>query len=296
MINLYEAIISHPDYFKQLAVKDILLVNYQCPQMETFEDLTSHFNHIIYTVSGKKTLNAPGKTHLLEAGSLVFLKKGAIRQGRFHDSHWLVIVFCVTDKYLQELLKQFRAQVSLSSLPAPSYDSVIDIKATDITQSYFHSLLPYFTQQPPPPETLLEIKCRELIFNIFSNSENAPLLSYLNNVCDQSKPMLSEVMEANYTYNLSLEEFAKISHRSLTAFKNEFIDIFKTTPGKWLVQRRLQYAQMLLSVSQKNINEIVFESGFESAPHFSRVFKSKFGIAPLQYRRQLEIAPAAGLQ
>ena len=285
MINLYEEILSHPDYFKQLAVKEILLVNYQCPQIEEFADLSSHFDHLIYTVSGKKTLNSPGKTHLLEEGSLVFLKKGAIRQGRFQDSRWVVIVFRVTDKYLQQLLKEYRAQAPRLLLPPPSNDTVIGIQADKITQSYFYSLLPYFTQFPPPPEVLLEIKCRELIFTIFSNPANGAFVSYLNSVCDLSKPALSEVMEANYTYNLSLEEFAKISARSLTAFKNDFMEAFKTTPGKWLVQRRLEYARMLLSDSKKNINEIVYECGFESPTHFSRVFKSKFGVAPLQYRR-----------
>lgn len=284
MINIYEEIVLHPDYFKQLAVKEMLLVNYQCPQMEDFIDLTTHFNHIIYTVSGKKTLSSPGKTHFLEEGSLVFLKKGAIKQGRFHGRDWIVIVFCVTDTYLQELLKEYRKNVPLS-LPSPSTDAVIDIRANKITQSYFYSLLPYFTQQPPPLESLLEIKCKELIFTIFSDPANAALLAYLNSVCDLTKPALSEIMEANFTYNLSLEEFAKISLRSLTAFKKEFIEIFKTTPGKWLVERRLEYGRMLLSDFKKNINEIVFECGFESPTHFSRVFKSKFGVAPLQYRR-----------
>ena len=293
MVNLYDDIVSHPEYFKQLAVKDILLVNYQCPQMVEFMDLISHFNHIIYTVAGKKSLSTPNKTYLLEEGSLVFLKKGAIRQGRFHDAQWVVIVFCVTDNYLSQLLKEYRTQVALPLLPMPPDDTVIEIKATKITQSYFYSLLPYFTQQPPPPENLLEIKCRELIFNIFSNPANALLLSYLNSVCDLSKPALPEVMEANYTYNLSLEEYAKISQRSLTTFKNEFIGLFKTTPGKWLVQRRLEYARMLLAISQKNINEIAFDSGFESATHFNRVFKLKFGAAPLQYRKHLHLPDSA---
>lgn len=54
MDNLYEEIRLHPDYFKQLAVKDILLVNYQCPQIAEFADLSSNFDHLIYTVSGKK--------------------------------------------------------------------------------------------------------------------------------------------------------------------------------------------------------------------------------------------------
>ena len=289
MINVYDDILSHPNYFRQLSYKEILLVNYQCPQIESWVDLYSHFNHIIYTVSGKKMLNTPGKSHTLEEGSLVFLKKGAIRQGRFFDSNWVVIVFCLPDSYLQQLVKEYRSQVPVQSITSPSTDAVINIKASNTTQSFFYSMLPYFTQQPPPPEALLELKCRELIFNIFSSPENAGILSYLTSVRDLSKPMLSEVMEANYTYNLSLKEFARISQRSLTAFKNEFNKTFNTTPGKWLVQKRLQYAQMLLSISQKNINEIVYEAGFESTTHFSRVFKLKFGMAPLQYRKHFEM-------
>jgi AraC-like DNA-binding protein len=287
MINVYEDILSHPTYFKQLFVKEVLVVNYQCPQMEKWIDLYSHFNHIIYTLSGKKYLNTPGKSHILTEGSLVFLKKGAVRQGKFFDQNWRVIVICMPDSYLQQLLKEYRSQVAIRSLPPPGQDAIIDINATETIHSYFYSLIPYFTQKQPPPENLLELKCRELIFNIFSDQANASLLSYLNSTCDCSKPLLTEIMEANYMYNLSLEEFAKISHRSLTAFKNEFIATFNMSPGKWLLQKRLDYAQMLLSVSQKNISEIVYECGFESATHFSRVFKIKFGIAPLQYRKQL---------
>ncbi|MDB5134710.1 MAG: transcriptional regulator, AraC family [Mucilaginibacter sp.] len=293
MINVYEDILANPTYFKELTVKETLLVNYQCPQMEKWVDLYSHFNHIIYTISGKKLLNTPAKSYTVTDGSLIFLKKGAIRQGRFFDSEWVVIVFCVPDSYLQQSLKEYRSQVPIHSIPAPEQDAVIEISTTETIHSYFYSLLPYFTQKPPPPENLLELKCRELIFNIFSDPANAGLLSYLISVSDCSKPPLPEIMEANYTYNLSLEEFAKIGHRSLTAFKNEFSATFHMSPGKWLLQKRLKYAQMLLSISQKNINEIVYESGFESPTHFSRVFKLKFGVAPLQYRKQLSHAEHA---
>lgn len=174
----------------------------------------------------------------------------------------------------------------LQLVQAPPSDSVIPLKASKITQACFSSVLSYFGQFPPPPETLLDIKFKELVFSMFSNPENKELIAYLNSVADLTKPELAEIMEANYTYNLSLEEFARISQRSLTAFKNEFTEAFKVTPGKWLIDRRLAYARQLLSDSGKNINEIVYESGFESPTHFSRVFKSKFGVSPLQYRKQ----------
>lgn len=285
MINVYQDMLANPGYFKQLVIKDGLLVNYQCPQMTEWVDLFSHLNHIIYTVNGKKILKSPSKTYILSEGKLVFLKKGAIHQGKFYDVDWRTIVFCISDNYLQQLYNEYRPQLANNASHPAITDSVIELNTTDFTQPYFNSLLPYFTQTPPPPETLLELKCRELIFSVFSNPENDAFTNYIKSISDCNKPPLAEIMEANFLYNLSLEEFAKISQRSLTTFKNEFVTRFKTSPGKWLLQKRLDYAKLLLFVSEKNINEIVFESGFESATHFSRTFKEKFGVSPLQYRK-----------
>jgi AraC-like DNA-binding protein len=103
---------------------------------------------------------------------------------------------------------------------------------------------------------------------------------------DSHKPILHEIMEANYTFNLSLTEFAKIAHRSIATFKREFKENYHTTPGKWLTQKRLQHAQLLLNTSKKNVNEIAYDSGFENVTHFSRIFKEKFGFSPLQYRNK----------
>nr|WP_295935077.1 AraC family transcriptional regulator [uncultured Dyadobacter sp.] len=101
----------------------------------------------------------------------------------------------------------------------------------------------------------------------------------------QQKTSLPEVMEANYLYNLSLSEFARISNRSLATFKREFKATFYVSPGKWLITRRLDYAQLLLFTTRKSINEITLESGFENTSHFSRVFKERFGTSPLHFRK-----------
>lgn len=103
---------------------------------------------------------------------------------------------------------------------------------------------------------------------------------------DSCKPYLDEIMELNYTFNLSLAEFAMIAQRSIATFKREFKENYNTTPGKWLTQKRLEHAKLLLNTSKKNVNEIAYDSGFENATHFSRVFKEKFGFSPLQYRKQ----------
>ena len=45
---------------------------------------------------------------------------------------------------------------------------------------------------------------------------------------------------------LRLEEYAKLCHRSLSSFKREFQSHFSESPGKWLLQKRLEYASSLL--------------------------------------------------
>ena len=112
------------------------------------------------------------------------------------------------------------------------------------------------------------------------------LLAYINSIDDQYKTPLWQVMEANYTFNLAIEEFARIAQRSVATFKREFHEYYHTTPGKWLTQKRLEYAKDLLDTSKKNVSEIADESGFENITHFSRIFKEKYGLSPLQYRKK----------
>jgi AraC-like DNA-binding protein len=248
-------------------------------------DLWTHYNHFIYTVSGKKMMQHPGKSRLLTEGSLVLLKKGAFCQGRFHDTDWRVIVFAIPDSYLQQLFMESGTHPSPAGPPIPP-EPILDLNITDTTRAFFHSMIPYFTQQPAPPENLLELKFRELVFNLLATPQNAGLLAYMKSLHNNHRPPLLEIMEANYTYNLSLVEYARLAQRSLAAFKREFAEIFRTTPGKWLIQKRLDYARLLLDTTNKNINEIAGDSGFENTTHFIRVFKEKFGMPPLQYRKR----------
>jgi AraC-like DNA-binding protein len=43
-------------------------------------------------------------------------------------------------------------------------------------------------------------------------------------------------------------------------------------------------AKSLLRSTEKSISEIAYELGFEYPSHFTKVFKTKTGLSPLQYR------------
>ncbi len=60
--------------------------------------------------------------------------------------------------------------------------------------------------------------------------------------------------------------------------------MYNTSPGKWLLDKRLDYSSYQLRSTDKNVNEVAFESGFEDVSNFIRSFKKKFSCTPLQYR------------
>jgi AraC-like DNA-binding protein len=95
------------------------------------------------------------------------------------------------------------------------------------------------------------------------------------------------MMETNFAYNLGIEEYAKMTNRSVSSFKRDFRSIFKTTPGRWLTEKKLAHAKKLLLQSEKTIAGAAFDSGFENTAHFSRLFKQKTGFTPMEYRKRM---------
>ena len=286
MLNTYDFQVEHPEMFAHLAVKDLLFLHYKCPQEDKMIHIYTHLNKFIFVLEGKKALHHRNQSLLLTTQTAVFLKKTAYSQERFREIEWEVFCFYCPDNYLRQIFSEYRHQLPLKNLRVACSDVLIEININPITRAFFYSIVPYFKQKPQPSENLLELKFKELLFSILVNPANAQLLAYVNNIIEQHKPLLSDIMEANFTFNLSLMEYARMAQRSLATFKREFIKTYHTTPGKWLSQKRLEYAQQLLDTSTKNVNQIAEDSGYENVTHFSRVFKEKFGLAPLQYRKQ----------
>ena len=58
-------------------------------------------------------------------------------------------------------------------------------------------------------------------------------------------------------------------------------------PGKYIIRIRLEECKTLLREGELPMGEIAEKMGFSSAQHFSKQFRSCFGISPSQYVRSL---------
>jgi AraC family transcriptional regulator, exoenzyme S synthesis regulatory protein ExsA len=284
---MHAKIVTNSTHFKQLSCGEALMTMYDCPLDTRFADIWSHYNYIIYVLEGKKIWHTAHGSYDLSAGSCVLVRKGASLVEQFFDTRFCFVLFFVPDEFVCDVLKSKHTPIHM---PGKRYEPVIRIDSNTTVQAFFHSMMPYFEAGRKPDRALLELKFKELILTIADNPANGELLSYFSSLLQQPQHVsLQRVMEDNFCFNLKLEEFAKLSSRSLSAFKRDFQRLCKTSPGKWLMEKRLNHAWHLLTNMGRTVSETAFESGFESASHFSRAFRQRFGRSPASLLRGKEM-------
>ena len=151
--------------------------------------------------------------------------------------------------------------------------------------AFFEAMTIYFAGREKPPEALLKLKLKELLASILVGKHNPDLAAYLRSVAESDAPAIPAIMENNFHHNLSINEFARMCNRSVSSFKREFQKYYETSPGKWLLERRLQHSATLLQSTGMSITEVAFHCGFEDLSHFSKVFKDKYGHSPSFHRK-----------
>jgi AraC-like DNA-binding protein len=270
--------------FKTFKVDDLLFVEYKCVIEETRLGYWTHNNYFMYVVGGKKKWKTRDKEFLLKNGEALFIRKGAYTAHQFFDEDFCALGIFVTDEFIKSVLKKFLQQRNPPENSNKKNGPIIQLQMDESLSAYFYSVLSYFPKTDSPPKNLLTIKFEELIINILSSPQNKELADYFWEVHSRSKVSISDVMETYFTYNMSLEEYARLCGRSLSTFKSEFNSIYKTSPGKWLIQKRLDYGKFLLETTDKSISEIAFDCGFKNQSHFTRCFTEAHKKPPLKFK------------
>ena len=280
MLNVQD-FIGDSNLFKKFEIDELLFVEIICPVEDDVpsSNIWWHNNFFSYAIAGQMVLKTLKGEYLLKPGDCIFAKKGTIVSAH----HLVQEDFCelrvfVPDNFIKSVFQKYRIPLADSS--TVKTDTIIPLRNDEVLEVYFHSLLAYFRQFTPPSEALLKLKFEELVVNILSNNTQQTLKCFFSDLCRSEKPSIREIMEANFFCNLSLQEFARLSARSLSVFKEEFKNIFHTTPGKWLLEKRLEYSRYLLETTEFSIDEFCDISGFENRSHFNRVFKGKYGRTP----------------
>jgi len=84
----------------------------------------------------------------------------------------------------------------------------------------------------------------------------------------------------HYKDDLTIEQMATYTGRSLATFKRDFKKVSTLTPQKWIIKKRLETAYIKLKEERAKVQDVYWEVGFKNPSHFSTAFKKQYGIPP----------------
>lgn len=267
---------NNMDFQLKYITEDIKLSCYEDKLFKTEVVFDHHM--LVWFISGETKIIQADKTYVFKAGDIFLIPRNQLatiinypKDGQPHKS----VVMHLSIERLQDFYTNLDVK--------PTGSGTQTIRSFDkhpLLESCLASLLPYFDIQEQFPETIASLKITEAI-SILRTIDN-DIDHVLSNFQTPHKIDMSGFMEKNFMFNMPLEKFAYLTGRSLTTFKRDFHKIYRTTPQRWLTQKRLALAHYQLTEKNKKPVEVYLETGFENLSHFSYAFKKQFGYTPTE--------------
>jgi AraC family transcriptional regulator len=95
---------------------------------------------------------------------------------------------------------------------------------------------------------------------------------------------LKEFIEEHLSEDLSIANMASVVHTSPFHFARAFKAATGQPPHRYVTQRRMEQAKILLSVTRLPVAEVANRVGFSNQSHFSAQFRRATGTTPKGYR------------
>lgn len=233
-----------------------------------------------YVYSGEMILDNGTEQIRVRKGECVFIPRDhhiTIYKKTYQGERYCGIFLMFTRSFLREMYSKLsinKIRPNTDRLP----DGVIKLPQTVELTSLFASMAPYFDPEVEPKDNFMELKLQEGLMALLAIDDR-----FVPTMFDFNEPWKIDIlgfMEENYMYDLTMEEIAHYTGRSLATFKRDFKKISDLTPEKWLIRKRLRKAYELIKSGKKKVVEVYAEVGFRNPSHFSTAFKREFGVTP----------------
>lgn len=169
---------------------------------------------------------------------------------------------------------------------------VRDMTPLAVVRAAFDQLLEERLQPDVGTHALTEAVMKQCLVllvraELHHGQHSSPLLANLRD--SRLAATVTEVLRAPAAPR-TVQELAQIAGMSRSAFASAFTRAFGQTPMDFVQKARLHHATRLLSGTGLPIKVIAGSMGFRSRSHFSRAFRSAYGIDPRRFRARRQNA------
>jgi AraC-like DNA-binding protein len=282
MIQTPKDLLDHHQHIK-LRLSDMYGVLIEKKQPFSCDDTLQTAHCLELVLTGYIDVRYGSHVQHLEAGDIQFRRRGNYQIFPSDDYTSLLIFMenSFVDYFLESHVPDFKQATFNADLPPFVF------KTTPFINANAAQVMQNLLQPQEYSRCIVKFAAHQILLQILSGDHTRSFVSFLKDVISDKKVDLAYFMERNFNRQLSLADMAKLTGRSVSAFKKEFTHRFSTTPVKWQINRRLEYAEYQLKTSCDPVSLIAYSSGFENISHFSKVYKEKFGTSPKSDRSDM---------
>jgi len=215
------------------------------------------FYELVYYYKGSGRTKLSGKSYLFSPGTFALIAPDSEHEEQ-HDQIGKVccVGFSTSETLPEKLFRDDSGRI----------------------RSVLAAMLEEASEQPSYYNEMLSVKLRELILELrrLTPSENVPKdFQYVINYISQ-----------NYGEKIQMQTLAEQFHLSYDYFQHRFKKMTGLSPQQFLIEKRLTAAAELLAEGRLNCTEIAQRCGFSNSAQLSMLFRRRFGVAPMVYRRE----------
>ena len=96
--------------------------------------------------------------------------------------------------------------------------------------------------------------------------------------------LLCDFLNANTQRTVSVAELSNLIYRSPDYTIKLFKQTYGYTPYDYQIRQKMSICKRRLCTSSDSISDIAYDLGYSDPQHFSKLFKSRCGVSPRQYR------------
>ena len=214
---------------------------------------------LIYLCSGELEIEERGKKTILHPGECAFMRRDNRMwlQKRADEEHpYRSVVLKFTKPFLRELYQTLdKKEIPMESKREKASLRVLPNNRPDI-RSLFESVIPYFDTGVKPSDDVLKLKMIEGAYVLFNTDKT--LYASLFDFVDPWKIDIIDYLNDNYMYDLSMEEIANYTGRSLATFKRDFAKVSELTPPKMDYQTSIGGRSRVDKIRQEKSDRSLF--------------------------------------
>lgn len=134
----------------------------------------------------------------------------------------------------------------------------------------------------------LTIRIAKLFALEIDRKTQSPFVMFNGQKRHEDEPIkkAQEFIECNLTERISVDDLASRFAIGRRHFDRRFKKATNNTPAEYIQRVKIEAAKKWLENSHKNVNEVMYEVGYNDTKSFRTVFKKITGLSPIDYRNK----------